>query len=118
MITTTICASFLVGQAKNSNSPFELADWSVKEAMAGNWKEKVRKRIRATHQMIVICGLHTDNATGVSVELRIAREEKIPYFLLHGRKDKTCKRPTSAKSTDKMYNWTWPNLENLIGGAR
>ena len=108
----------LVGQAKNPDTPFEIADWSVKEPMTGDWKNKVRSRIKRVDQMIVICGEHTDTATGVSAELKIAQEEDIPYFLLSGRKDKTCKKPTSAKSSDKIYTWTWKNLKNLIGGAR
>jgi hypothetical protein len=110
--------TLLVGQAKNPDSPFELADWSVKEPMTGDWKAKVRERIKRVNQMIVICGEHTDTATGVSVELKIAQEEGIPYFLLWGRKNKTCKKPKAAKESDKMYKWTWENLKLLIGGAR
>lgn len=108
----------LVGQSKNEDSPFEMADWSVKEPMTGDWKEKVRARIKRCDLVVVICGEHTDAATGVSAELRIAQDEEIPYFLLHGRKDKTCKKPASAKSTDKIYKWTWENLKKLIGGER
>ena len=108
----------LVGQSRNPDSPFEMADWSVKDAMTGDWKEKVRDRIKRVDQLVVICGEYTHNASGVSAEIRIAREEAIPYFLLHGRKNKTCTKPTAAKSTDKIYNWTWDNLKNLIGGAR
>lgn len=110
--------NLLVGQAKNSDSPFELADWSVKEPMTGDWKAKVRTRIRKTDQVVVICGQYTDTATGVSEELRIAQEEGIPYFLLWGRNGKTCKKPKSAKSSDKIYEWTWDNLKALIGGSR
>ncbi len=110
--------NLLVGQSKNPDSPFELADWSVKEPMTGDWKKKVRERIRRTEQMIVICGEHTDTATGVSAELNIAQEENLPYFLLAGRKDKNNKKPKAAKSSDKMYKWTWDNLKALIGGAR
>jgi hypothetical protein len=108
----------LVGQSRNEDSPFEMADWSVKEPMTEDWKKKVRARIKRCDLVAVICGEHTDTATGVSAELRIAQDEEIPYFLLHGRKDKTCKKPTSAKSTDKIYNWTWDNLKTLIGGGR
>ena len=36
----------LVGQAKYPNSPFEIADWSVKEPFTGNWKAKVQDRIK------------------------------------------------------------------------
>lgn len=38
--------NFLVGQSKNPDSPFEIADWSVKEPMTGDWKAKVRTRIK------------------------------------------------------------------------
>ena len=110
--------NLLVGQSKNSDTPFELADWSVKEAMSGDWKEKVRTRIKGVDQVIVICGEHTDTATGVSAEIKIAQEEKIPYFLIKGRAEKTCKKPTAAKDSDKTYKWTWDNLKSLIGGAR
>lgn len=110
--------TMLVGQAKNPDTPFEIADWSVKEAMTGNWQEKVRLRIRQTELVIVMCGESTHTATGVSVELNIARSEGKPYFLLWGRSSKTCTKPTMALSTDKIYEWTWSNLKSLIGGAR
>ena len=110
--------TMLVGQSKNPDSPFEMADWSIKEPMTGDWKAKVRTRIKKVDQVTVMCGEHTDTATGVSAELSIAQEEKKPYFLLKGRKNKTCKRPKSAKTSDKMYDWTWDNLKILIGGGR
>jgi len=110
--------NLLVGQSKNPDSPFELADWSVKEPMTGDWKEKVRTRIKSVDQVIIICGQHTDTATGVSTELSIAKEEGKPYFLLYGRSGKNCKKPKSASSSDSMYKWTWPILKQLIGGDR
>lgn len=110
--------NLLAGQAKHPDSPFEFADWSVKEAMTGDWKSKVRTRIRQTDLTIVICGEWTHTATGVAAELSITRDEKQPYFLLAGRANKTCTKPTSALTTDKVYKWTWDNLKALIGGAR
>lgn len=110
--------NLLVGQSKKPDSPFEMADWSVKEAMTGDWKAKVRTRIRKVDQVVVLCGEHTDMASGVSAELSIAQEEDKPYFLLWGRSSKTCKKPKSAKSSDKIYKWTWDNLKDMIGGAR
>lgn len=108
----------LVGQSKNPDSPFELADWSVKEPMTGDWEAKVHQRIKATDQVAVMCGQYTHTASGVSVEVKIAQEEGISYFLLKGRKDKNCTKPTAAKTSDKIYNWTWDNLKLLIGGSR
>lgn len=110
--------NLLVGQSKNPDSPFELADWSVKEHMTGDWKAKVRTRIKSVDQVLVICGQHTHTATGVSVELAIAKEEGQPYFLLWGRNGKNCTKPTAADAADKIYEWTWDTLKKLIGGAR
>ena len=107
----------LAGQAKHDDSPFDIVDHSIKEESA-DWKEKARTRIKRSDQVIVICGEHTDKATGVNVEINIANEEKKPYFLLWGRSDKTAKRPTVAKTDEKIYKWTWENLKKLIGGSR
>jgi hypothetical protein len=46
---------FLVGQSKLKDSPFELADWSIKEPLTGNWKEKARTRIKGVDVVAVIC---------------------------------------------------------------
>lgn len=105
----------LVGQARHSDTPFELADWSIKEAINENWKTHARKRIKAIDVMVVVCGEHTDTAAGVNAELAIAQEEKVRYFLLHGRSGKTVKKPNAAKVTDMVNMWTWDNLKKLIG---
>ncbi len=109
--------NLLVGQSRNEDSPFEIADWSIKDA-SPNWKADARRRIRAADVVAVICGEHTDKATGVAVELSIAQDEGIDYFLLWGRKGKTCRKPKTAKGSDKIYEWTWDNLKALIGGSR
>ena len=113
-----ILKTFLVGQAKLPDSPFELVDWSIKEALSGNWKEKARARIKSADLLAVICGERTDKATGVSAKLEIAQAERVPYFLLQGYKLKTCVKPRAARSEDKIYKWDWDVLKALIGGAR
>ena len=110
--------TLLVGQAKNPGSPFNISDFSIKEPISSNWKAKARTRIKGCDLMIGICGQYTHAASGVSAEIEIAQEEGIPYFLLWGRTDKTCTKPIKAKSSDKIYKWTWDNLKSLIGGAR
>jgi hypothetical protein len=109
--------NLLIGQAKNPDSPFEIADWSIKDA-SYDWKEKARARIRRVDVVAVICGHYTDTAVGVNEEIRIARAEAKPYFLLGGRASGTNKKPTAAIPTDKIYEWTWDNLKKLIGGQR
>ncbi len=108
---------FLIGQSKKDDSPFEISDWSIKEA-SSDWKTKARMRIRSSDVVIVICGKNTDAATGVATELSIAQEENKNYFLLAGYNDGGNKKPTSAKSSDKIYKWTWDNLKTLIHGKR
>ena len=60
------------------------------------WEADARRRIRRADQVPVICGHYTDTATGVNKEIRIAREESKPYFLLGGRASGTNKKPTAA----------------------
>jgi hypothetical protein len=109
--------NLLVGQSRNPDSPFDISDWSVKTVSA-NWQVDARNRIRRADQVAVICGEHTDTATGVNTEIRLAREEGKPYFLLAGRANGRNRRPTAALASDKLYNWTWDNLKILIRGTR
>lgn len=110
--------TMLAGQAKNPDSPFDFADRSVKEPLAGDWKNKVRSRIQNTDIVIVICGEYTASASGVSTELQIAQDLGKPWFLLAGRPDRYCAPPSSAPPNSKVYRWTWDNLRALVGGAR
>jgi hypothetical protein len=109
--------NLLVGQAKYADSPFFIEDWSVK-LVSADWRVKARTRIRRANQMIVICGQHTSSAAGVNAEIKIAREEGTPYFLLRGRALGRNVKPTAALTTDKIHEWTWPNLKLLIAGRR
>ena len=111
--------NLLVGQAKNDDSPFEITDMSIKAPIIDeDWKKNARRRIKGCDVVVVMCGEHTDTATGVSAELHIAQDEGTSYFLLKGYSDRTCYKPKAAKTSDKMYRWTWDNLKLLINGAR
>ena len=110
--------NLLAGQSKHPDSPFEIKDRSIKEPLTGDWKDKVQRRMDNVDLVIVLCGEHTHEATGVRAELTIAQEKKKPYFLLWGRNGKSCTKPTSALSTDKIYEWKWDALKSLIAGAR
>lgn len=106
--------TLFIGQSKNSNTPFEIVDWSLKEALSGNWKEKVRSRIRNVDKIVVLCGEHTDKASGVSAEVRIAREEGKPIYFIRGRPDKTCNLPNAAHPNDKIQPWTWYKIAEFL----
>ena len=108
----------LVGQAKHPDTPFDIADMSIKDAILSNWKEKARTKIKGCDVVIVICGEYTSSATGVAAELKIAQEEGVPYFFLWGRPNRNCVMPVYADASDKIYEWTWDNLKVLINGGR
>ena len=84
----------LVGQSRSPNSPFNVSDFSMKEAASqSRWRSEVKRRIDLCSVVIVMCGQHTDKATGVSGEIQIAKELGKPYFLLRGYPDKSASSP-------------------------
>jgi len=107
--------TMLAGQAKLGDSPFSIADWSIK-VPSSDWKDKARARIRRVEQVIILCGLYAGSATGIDAEIGIARDEKKPYFLLAAPGG--AKRPKASSASDTLYKWTWPNLKALIAGKR
>ena len=108
----------LVAQGKRSESPFSITDWSVKEPFDEAWRKRVRDLIDRTDLTIVICGEHTHQAKGVEAEVTMVQQAKKPYFLLKGRRKKTCTRPKSAPKKKKIHPWTWNTLKELIANPR
>jgi hypothetical protein len=104
----------LVEQSSRLNAGFEISACSEPRTLADPWDESVRGRIRDADEVIVICGKHTEDSLRVGVELRIAQEEEKPYFLLWGRRESMCTRPSGAKPADAMYSWTWEILRSQI----
>ncbi len=104
----------LIVQADSSDSPLSITDWSVKEPIDEAWKRKVRDLIERADLTIVICGEHTHQAMGVEAEVTMVQQAGKPYFLLKGRRKKTCSRPKSAPKRKKIHTWTWPTLKELI----
>jgi hypothetical protein len=103
----------LIAQARKPDSPFEVADFSLKEAAPEkDWKDKARSKIRRVKKVVVIVGTHTHKAPGVRAEVDIAREETIPHFAIRGRPDHECPRPEWIEG--EVHDWTWPNLKALI----
>lgn len=104
----------LLAQSRTPNSGFRVLGGSEHPSATEVWGERVRRRIREVDQVIVICGEHTKAAMGVSAELRIAQEERKPYFLLWGRRDVMCTKPVGAKSSEGMFSWTLQILQGQI----
>ena len=104
----------LLAQSLKPSSGFEISARSDAGTTMDRLDEKVRRRICAADEVIVICGEHTQSSPRVCAELRIAQEEQKPYFLLWGRRESMCTKPVGAKRDEGMYNWTWEILQNQI----
>lgn len=51
---------FIQGQASNPETPFQIVDWSLKEAAPErNWKKKARERIKRSDLVMVVAGPKT-----------------------------------------------------------
>ena len=109
----------LVGQARYPNSPFQIADWSVKEPLSGNWQAKVAERMKRTSVVAVMCGHRTHTAQGGRSRVQRSRSSSASrtFCWRAGNRAPTL-NPTTAISRDKLYNWTWDNLVALLAGRR
>jgi hypothetical protein len=101
-------------EASRQTSGFEVAARSEAGPVSEAWDTSVRRRMAGVDEVVVICGEHTQASAPVSAELRIAQEERKPYFLLWGRRELMCTKPAAAKPSDGMYSWTWDILRNQI----
>lgn len=102
----------VIGQSRNSDSPFEIVNWSLNEpAPQRQWKDEARARIKRSDVVLVMVGTHTHKAPGVLAEVAIAREESIPIVQVQGYEDKEC---PSVPNAGRYYRWTWDNLKTLL----
>ena len=53
-VEDTYARDFLVGQARNNNSPFDFIDYSVREPWSESWRTKCRERIRSCSGFIAL----------------------------------------------------------------
>ena len=108
----------LLAHSRTPSSGFGVLGGSERRSATDVWRERARSRIREADQVIVICGEHTEACIPVSAELRIAQEERIPYFLLWGRRDIMCTKPVGAKSSEGMFSWTRQIVQDQIALIR
>ena len=107
----------LVGQAKNEDSPFEISDWSLKEAAPEeDWEERAEEKIKRVDILCVIAGEKTYKANGVLKEIAIAdslnsEDCNIKKFQLIGYSDKEC---PYVEGAGRRISWIWDNLKNYF----
>lgn len=105
---------FLVSQAKNSRSPFELSDMSVKEPWPqSEWKRKCRMKIKQCDCMIVLLSKNTWHSSGARWEIICAREEGLRLLGMHIKKDDKGAIPPELHGK-RIIEWSWEKLEKFL----
>jgi hypothetical protein len=104
-------------RSQSNSSGFAVLGCSERHTATDVWNERARRRIRNADQVIFICSEHTGASASMSTEIRIAQQEKTPYFLLWGRPEIMCTKPVGAKSAEGMYMWSPQVLQDQIAIA-
>ncbi len=103
---------FIIGQARNPDSPFEVVDTSLKEAAPmKTWEDKARAAIKRSDIVIVMVGPNTYRAPGVLKEVKMARDEGVKIVQVIGYRDG---HYTSVPDAGRLYSWNWDNLKTLL----
>lgn len=104
--------TFIIGQSRLPDSPFDVIDCSLKEAAPQRtWGDKARLAIKGCDLVIVMVGPYTYRAPGVLKEVAMARQENIPIVQVIGYKDGTY---TAVPNAGRLYSWNWRNLRKLL----
>lgn len=102
----------MVGQMKLDSSPFDAADWSMKEAAQQKmWEQEAESRIRRSDVVIVLVGRQTHKAPGVLKEVAMARQLEKPIVQIIGYKGA---KPTPVPNAGRLLKWTWGNMANVL----
>ena len=108
-----VLREFIIGQARNDDSPFDVADHSLKEAAPQkDWEEKARRAIGRSEVFIVMLGPKTKKASGVIKEVGFANELGKKKFQIIGYN--TGSSSWAVPNAGRTYAWTWANLKKLL----
>ena len=103
----------IIGQARLPRAPFDVADYSLKEASRENlWERNARAAIGRADKFVVMLGPRTRFAPGVGKEVAMAVALGKPRIQIIGYADGT--QRWAVAGGGRVYRWTWDNLEALL----
>jgi hypothetical protein len=108
-----VLKTFIIEQARRSDSPFDVIDVSLKEAAPQkDWEDKARAAIRSADRFMVMLGSKTATAPGVLKEVQMANDLGKSMFQVIGYRDG--KASWAVPSAGSTYEWNWDNLKRLL----
>ncbi|HYT45802.1 MAG TPA: TIR domain-containing protein [Methylomirabilota bacterium] len=107
--------NLFVGQGKLPDTPWEIADWSSKEALAqSRWEEIIKDKINRCNMLIVLVGRNMASATGVAKEIKMAKEQDVPLFGVYVDGANTQSTLPAGLARNRTITWTWPNIASAV----
>ena len=104
---------FIIGQARLPDSPFDVADHSLKEAQPQrDWEAKARQAIARAEVFLVMLGPRTRYASGVLKEVKMAIDLGKPRYQIIGYSNGSSDWAVSGGG--RVYSWNWDNLKKLL----
>jgi len=108
-----VLKDFIIGQARLPDSPFQVSDYSLKEAAPQRtWEIKARAAIGRADKFVVMLGPKTRYASGVRKEVAMAKSLGKPRFQIIGYRNGS--RRWAIPDAGVTYTWNWANLKKLL----
>lgn len=107
-----------LGEQLRASSRFAVANWSMKEAAPERlWKEEAQRRLNRSDVMLIVLGQKTHRASGVLVEVRMARalNPPVPLRQVIGYRGS---HPTPVPDGGRVYRWGHDRLEQILDVPR
>jgi len=103
----------VIGQAKLADSPFDVTDFSLKEAVPEkDWPARAKAAISRAEVFIVMLGSLTNKAPGVLKEVKLANELKKTKFQIVGYYSGS--EGWAVPDAGRVYRWNWDYLKKLL----
>ena len=107
--------NLLVGQIKNSRTPFSAEDWSVSEALPqAQWERRLKEKINMCHLMIVLVGKSMWSATGVAKEIGFANDQDVPFFGVYVDGAGTSSGLPTGLARNRTIAWDWDKIADTV----
>jgi hypothetical protein len=107
--------NLLVGQAKNSRTPFCIQDWSAKSAMPqSQWEAIVKDKINKSNMLIVLVGKTIASAMGVAKEIKMAKEQDVPIFGVYVDGTNSTSSLPDGLQRNRTISWDWDQIASAV----
>lgn len=106
---------YFIGQTINSKTPFNIEDWSSKDALPQHkWEELLETKIKKCNMVIVLVGKSMGTATGVVKEIAFAKTHNIPIFGVYVDYANSLSTLPTGLQRNRTIAWDWKEIASAI----